>query len=94
MLATVHEHVCPIDCIHSCKHAICNIQMLLTLQVWMWLRPKGRGDAARMDVRRLPLSAEAACLSLGHFLQVGTVNWFLCPQSIATALALAFRYFP
>lgn len=40
-------------------------------QVWMWLRPKGKGATARGDVRRVPLSPEAACLSLGHFLQVG-----------------------
>ncbi len=44
----------------------------------MWLRPKGRGAAARMDVRRLPLSAESASMSLGHFLQVCLWVRFVC----------------
>ena len=46
------------------------LRCLFALQVWMWLRPKGKGLSARPDVKRIPLSSEAACLSLGHFLQV------------------------
>jgi hypothetical protein len=44
-------------------------------QIWVWARPKGLGpDFATRQVRRLPLSPEASCISFGAFLQVGCVT--------------------
>eukprot|EP00887_Chlorella_sp_A99_P005551 scaffold1.g5551.t1 len=37
-------------------------------QVWLWARPLARGPGAAAAALRLPLSAEAACLSFAHLL--------------------------
>ncbi|GAB4817632.1 hypothetical protein N2152v2_004678 [Parachlorella kessleri] len=39
-------------------------------QIWMWLRPLGKDSEAQRDVRRVALSAEAACMSFAHLLNL------------------------
>jgi len=39
-------------------------------QIWMWLRPLGKDHEAQRDVRRVALSAEAACMSFAHLLNL------------------------
>jgi hypothetical protein len=36
----------------------------------MWLRPLGKDPQAQQDVRRVALSAEAACMSFAHLLNL------------------------
>lgn len=39
--------------------------MLMADQMWMWARPLPPGDRACPGVRRVPLSADAVCISFG-----------------------------
>ncbi|KAL6762395.1 hypothetical protein V8C86DRAFT_3130767, partial [Haematococcus lacustris] len=62
-------------------------------QIYMWLRPKGRGQVGARDVRRVLLSKEACCLSMAHFFQLMTTGDGLCfPQHSSRGPARRLHY--